>query len=180
MADTPTIQFNRRVAALSVIGLVAGCSTVEPRSASPAQGMRIPWQNLLPAYPVTRLWPWAEYVARNETEWEAIWQAAHRMDPSDEGVPRDGRPDVDFERYMVVGITRGLGKDSSYGLYFGQMIEWPHEIEVRFVHTNPDENTKSPMESSNEGAHMPAITFLARWALLPQSGKPVRFVRLRP
>lgn len=178
MAGPQTVQPTRRAAALCVAGFLAGCGASAPRTA-PTQGMPVSWQNLLPACPVTRPWPWAEYVARNETEWDALWKAAHSMDPGDKGVPRDGRPVVDFERHRVVGITRGLGSDNCCSLYFGDMIEWPHEIEVRFVHSNPDDSPSPSTQPQSEGAYMPSITFLAKWALLPRSVKPVRFVRLR-
>lgn len=179
MADTQTIRPTRRVAALSVMVLLAGCGTSAPSGVAVAQGTPIPLHHLPSDHGVVRLWPSAEYVARNEAEWEAAWQQGRRMDPSDEGISRDGRPVVNFERHMVVGISRGLGSDSHYSLYFTEMIEWPDAIEVRFQYTNPDEDDNKSMQPPAEGVGIPAMVFLTRWALLPRSAKPVRFVRLR-
>lgn len=178
MADTQITRPTRRVAALSVVVLLAGCGTSAPSGVAVAQGTPIPLHHLRPDNGVVRLWPSAEYVARNEAEWEAAWQQGRRMDPRDEGIPRDGRPVVDFERHMVVGISRGLGSDSSHSLYFIEMIEWPDAIEVRFQYTNPDEDEKKSTQPPGEGVGIPAIAFLSKWALLPRSAKRVRFVRL--
>lgn len=126
---------------------------------------------LKPEHGVAQMWPLAEYVARNEDEWDRVWNEGRAIDPRDEGVPRNGRPVVDFSRYMVIGVSRGHGYSGCHGLCFRNIVERASHIEVQFVHRQPEDDASKP------ALMCPAMgVFLVRWVRVPLSGKPVRFV----
>ena len=132
-------------------------------------------QYLQPEYPVARMWPSAEYVARNEDEWERVWEEGRVMDPRDAGVPRNGRPFVDFSRYMVIGVSRGYGYSGCHGLYVRDIVERASSIEVQFVHRQPEDDVSKPGQGIGQMCTAIGV-FLTRWVRVPKSGKPVRFV----
>ncbi|PTT17809.1 hypothetical protein DBR12_17145 [Acidovorax sp. HMWF029] len=153
------------------LGALAGCGAT-PRLIVEPEYKPLELVYLQPEYPVARMWPSAEYVARTEDEWERVWNEGTVMDPRDENVPRHGRPVVDFNQYMVIGISRGHGYSGCHGLYFRDIVERANFIEVQFVHRQPDETVSTQVAGT---ACTAMGVFLARWVRVPKMEKPVRF-----
>lgn len=162
----------KRVASLIALSALAACGLISGPIVE-AEDKPLELVYLQPEYPVARMWPSAEYVARTEDEWARVWNEGTVMDPRDENVPRHGRPAVDFNQYMVIGISRGHGYSGCHGLYFRDIVERANFIEVQFVHQQPDET----VSAQGAGATCTAMgVFLVRWVRVLKLGKPVRFV----
>ncbi len=154
--------------------VLAACGSFSDAVAK-AEGRPLEWLYLQPEHAVARMWPSAEYVARNEDEWGRAWDEGRAMDPPDEGAPRNGRPFVDFSRYMVIGVSRGHGYSGCHGLYVRDIVERASFIEVQFVHRQPEDEVSKPGQGVGQMCTAMGV-FLTRWVRVPKSGKPVRFV----
>lgn len=172
MIDHPKALVSREsrcvktMAGFAALVLLVACSGV-PNQLVEADDKVIELVYLNSEHGNARLWPSAEYVARTEEEWERAWDEGKAMDPRDAGIPRDGRPVVDFERYMVIGISRGYGFSGCHGLYFRAIVARANFIEAQFIHHEPKETAQMCTAMGQ---------FLTRWVLVPKSSKPVRFV----
>ena len=85
------------------VSLLAGCGGGD--SPSEPQPVNVPFQRVNLTFA-----SYAEgtYVLRTQAEFAAAWDAAPPIDPfSGERLPALPRPDVDFSRNMVVGISQG-------------------------------------------------------------------------
>lgn len=159
-------------AAVMSLGLLSALSASAGPAAADAADQRIEVQRLQSDAVHGRAWPRADYVVRSEAQWLEVW--AQGQGEPDPRVTRSGggRPIVDFERFMLVGISRGLQGHGCSGLYIEDAVERSSEIEIRFVYPGADDHLPGqPFKVCTAG-----VTSLVDWALLPRSAKPVRFV----
>lgn len=159
-------------AAGGLLGLLAACSAVAGPAAADAADQRMEVQRLQNEAAYDRAWPRADYLVRSEAQWLEVW-AQGQGEPEERGASSgSGRPSVDFERFMLVGVSRGLQGHGCSGLYIEDAVERSNEIEVRFVYPGVDDHLPGqPFKVCTS-----VMTRLVDWALLPRSVKPVRFV----
>jgi len=69
------------------------------------------------------------YVIRSDGEWQAAWQ---KHEP--QTYPKTERPQVDFSKDMVVGLSLGTGPNGCYGLSIRRVVEDAEEIRVEYIH----------------------------------------------
>lgn len=162
-------------AAGMLLGLLSACSAMASPAAADATDQRIEVQRLQSDAVHVRAWPRADYVVRSEAQWLDVW--AQGQGEPDPRVKRSGggRPIVDFERFMLVGVSRGWQGHGCSGLYIEDAVERGSEIEIRFVYPGADDHLPGqPFKVCTA-----VMTNLVDWALLPRSAKPVRFVMVR-
>lgn len=159
-------------AAGMLLGLLPALSASAGPTAADTADQWIEVQRLHNDAAYDRAWPQADYLVRSEAQWLEVW--AQGQGEPDPRVTRSGggRPIVDFERFMLVGISRGLQGHGCSGLYIEDAVERSSEIEVRFVY--PGAGDHLPGQPFKVCAAV--VTRLVDWALLPRSAKPVRFV----
>jgi hypothetical protein len=100
------------------------------------------------------------YVIRSEAQWEATWT---RHQPRS---PGDVRPQIDFSRFMVLGITRGTASSGCFDVRITKVIETGDDIRVEFQQSRP-----------RPGSFCTAsVEPLTDFVIVPASSKPVTFV----
>jgi hypothetical protein len=118
----------------------------------------------MPRQHVQASWDYANlnetYVVRTEAQWQATW-AKHQ--------PRstaDVRPQIDFGRFMVLGVTRGTGSDGCHGLGITQVTERSDDIRVESRQARPTRTMACTM----------SLVPLTDFVIVPASAKPVTFI----
>jgi hypothetical protein len=118
----------------------------------------------LPRQRVQAFWSYTDlkenYVVRTEAQWQATW-AKHQPRGSE-----DLRPQIDFSRFMVLGVTRGTGPDGCHGLGISQVTERSDDIRVEFWQSRPTGTMICTM----------SLVPLTDFVIVPASAKPVTFV----
>jgi hypothetical protein len=117
----------------------------------PQQRIRAPW-----AYTSLR----ETYVVRNDAQWQSTWNL--HLPRSEAYV----RPQIDFSRFMVVGITRGSAPDTCHSVSITRATETRDDIRVEFEQTGP-----RPGYGCGQ-----AVVPLTDFVIVPVSDKPVNFV----
>lgn len=132
---------------------IAGCG-----GGGDSEPVDLPQQRVRAAWAYTNLSE--TYVVRTEAQWQATW-AKH--EPRSTG---DVRPQVDFSRFMVLGVTRGTGPDGCHGLAITKVTEYSDDVRVEFQQSRPVPGMGCSM----------ALEPLTDFVIVPTSAKPVTFV----
>lgn len=115
----------------------------------PQQRIRAPW-----AYTTLS----ETYVVRSDTQWQSTWNLH---------LPRSSdyvRPQIDFSRFMVIGITRGSATCRSVSIT--RVTETADDIRVEFQQSGPRPGYDCSF----------AVVALTDFVIVPVSDKPLTFV----
>jgi hypothetical protein len=107
------------------------------------------------------VWPEGTYVARTESEWNAIWDQRTSF-----VTPSPVKPIIDFTSSMVVGISLGMWPNGCHRLEILQVLDKVDELEVHYRHVQPSGEVMCTT------SFVPVVGFVT----VPSSTKSVRFV----
>ncbi|MBE0548064.1 MAG: hypothetical protein IH627_10515 [Rubrivivax sp.] len=113
------LRFLITVTLVAVLAACGGSSTFESVELSASR--------------IAAFWPTTDlqetYVIRSDSEWQAAWQ---KHEP--QTYPKTERPQVDFSKNMVVGLSQGTGPNGCHGLSIRRVVEDEEEIRVEYIH----------------------------------------------
>lgn len=119
----PMISHLRFLIPVMLAGLLAACggsSTLEPVELSTSR--------------IAAFWPTTNmqetYVIRSDGEWLVAWQ---KHEPPT--YPKTDRPQIDFSKNMVVGLSLGSGSNGCYRLSIQRVVEEEEEVRVEYIHS---------------------------------------------
>lgn len=112
--------------------------------------------------------PDGEFVARTSREWVDLWGKAE----FEHGSHKPVAPNIDFSKYMVVAISRGIGADGCHSLTIYGAVEYSKYVEVRYAHRG---GGGGPVQGGGFTACTASIVRLQAIAQVPRSHKKVRF-----
>jgi len=87
--------------------------------------------------------PKAEYVIKDEKEWEKIWNSTYSI-----CTPKPDAPTIDFSKDMVIAVYQGEFNTGGYGIEIKQITEGSNSLEVIVEETFPGPNDMVTMAFS--------------------------------
>lgn len=77
-------------------------------------------------------------VVKEQKDWEDLWAEIH---PIIENNPSLARPEVDFDKEMVLAIFMGFRSTGGYSTEMTKLIETKNALEVTILEKGPESNT---------------------------------------
>lgn len=125
----------------------------------------------LPMARVEAWWPVLDlkqsYAIRDDAQWQRVW-TAHEP----QTWPATERPQVDFSKSMVLGLSLGWGPSGCDGMSIRRVIEEQRELRVEYM-SSP--RTTTPPEIL---VCTTALVPLTDFVVVPRSDKSVYFVQV--
>lgn len=163
-----------RVAALAGLLLAGAAMPGRAQDARAAPERRIEFVRLEGHGAHERRWSRGDYAVRSEAQWLEVWAQGHGEPDSRIERLGGGRPIVEFERFMLAGVSRGQQGHGCSSLFIDEVVEHADGIELRFVYPGVDDHLPGqPFKVCTA-----VVVNLVDWVLLPWSAKPMRFVRV--
>jgi len=142
-------------------GLLAACGG----------GSEDPWPAELPFERVRQAtqfgdWPEQGYAFGTDAQWASAWAAyisGRALGPVD-------RPEVDFSRRNLLGVSRGWGNNGCWGLNITRVVETAAQIRVEYV------QSKGP--AAPDMLCTQALVPMADFVTVPKSDKPVVYTEV--
>ncbi len=107
----------------------------------------------------------AQYVIRNQTEWDALWRKAHAPRSKNQEIPPPPSPPVDFDREMVLAVFQGVRSSGGYSIQISEVIQTKEKL-ITVV----KQRTLCPGSVTTQ-----AFTHPSHLVRVPKSAKPVCF-----
>lgn len=121
----------------------------------------------VPTARVQAFWPSTNlrqtYTVRSDDEWKLVWLA---HEPTT--LPRSERPQVDFSRKMILGLTQGFGPNGCHGLSIRRVVEEEDELRVEYLLVGPQ-----PFVACTQ-----AFVALTDFVIVDRSDKRIAFVQI--
>lgn len=103
------------------------------------------------------------YEVRSDAAWQDVW-ATHEP----QSIPPTPRPNFDFSRQMILGVTNGSGPNGCHGLNIQRIIERRDDLLVEYQ----VRNDSSPLILCTQ-----SIVSLSDFVVVPRSNKMITFRR---